>query len=308
MTHPARDQWAQWLLHRRFGGNPQQQKKIEERLAQIRDHVLQRARIKAEETMLDVGCGDGLIAFGALDAVGEQGTVIFSDISQDLLDHCHTLAQQMHMLDRSQFLQASAEDLSALASQSVDVVTTRSVLIYVKKKREAFQHFYRVLKPGGRLSLFEPINRFAFSDSASPHRFFGYEIGPVRPLIQKVWTSYRRAQPSQDNPMMDFDERDLFTFAERAGFAEVHLELQASVVPGGTEWDDEDERHRWETFLKSSPNPLAPTFEEAMQQTLTAEEAEQLTAYLRPLVEKNQREERSSVAYLWAVKHARTSV
>lgn len=107
--------------------------------------------------------------------------------------------------------------------------------------------------------------------------------------------------------MMDFDERDLFTFAERAGFAEVHLELQASAVPGGAEWDDEDEQHRWETFLKSSPNPLAPTFEEAMQQTLTAEEAEQLTAYLRPLVEKNQREERFSVAYLWAVKHSGTS-
>ena len=35
--------------------------------------------------MLDVECGDGLIAFGALDRVGEEGVVIFSDISQDLL-------------------------------------------------------------------------------------------------------------------------------------------------------------------------------------------------------------------------------
>jgi hypothetical protein len=40
-----------------------------------------------------------------------------------------------------------------------------------------------------------------------------------------------------------------------------------------------------------------------MQRALTADEAEQLVAYLRPLVEKNQREERFSVAYLWAVKH-----
>ncbi|HEY7415379.1 MAG TPA: hypothetical protein VH593_09315 [Ktedonobacteraceae bacterium] len=45
-----------------------------------------------------------------------------------------------------------------------------------------------------------------------------------------------------------------------------------------------------------------------MQQTLTAEETEQLTAYLRPLVDKDQREERSSVAYLWAVKHPITSM
>lgn len=219
-----------------------------------------------------------------------------------LSTRCRTLAQQMHVLDRCQFLRASAEDLSALEGQSVDVVTTRSVLIYVKNKWAAFQHFYRVLKPHGRLSLFEPINRFAFSESESSRRFFGYEVRPVMSLIQKVWMSYRHAQPVQDNPMVDFDERDLVTFAERAGFPEVHLELQTSIVPGGAEWDIEDEQHRWEIFLKSSPNPLAPTVEEAIQQMLTDAEAEQLTAYLRPLVEKNRREERSSVAYLWAVK------
>jgi arsenite methyltransferase len=46
--------------------------------------------------VLDVGCGDGLIAFGALDRVGEEGQVIFSDISQDLLDHCRSLAESVH--------------------------------------------------------------------------------------------------------------------------------------------------------------------------------------------------------------------
>ena len=45
-----------------------------------------------------------------------------------------------------------------MADGSVDVVTTRSVLIYVKDKAAALREFYRVLKPGGRVSLFEPIN------------------------------------------------------------------------------------------------------------------------------------------------------
>jgi ubiquinone/menaquinone biosynthesis C-methylase UbiE len=43
---------------------------------------------------------------------------------------------------------------------SVDAVTTRSVLIYVAQKQQVIHEFCRVLKPGGRLSLFEPINRF----------------------------------------------------------------------------------------------------------------------------------------------------
>src|SRR5712692_4469659 len=135
MANPTRDHWAQWLLHRRFGGNPQRGKMMVEGLSKVRDHVLQQAKITAGESVLDVGCGDGLIAFGALDMVGEQGKVIFSDISQDLLDHCHALAQQMQVLDRCQFLQASAQDLSVVESQSVDMVTTRSVLIYVGEKR-----------------------------------------------------------------------------------------------------------------------------------------------------------------------------
>ncbi len=269
-----------------------------ERLSEIRDHVLQHASIREGESVLDVGCGDGLIAFGALDYVGEQGKVIFSDISQDLLDHSRTLAQQMQVLDRCQFLHTTAQQLGALESQSVDVVTTRSVLIYVGEKQQAFRNFYRVLKPNGRLSIFEPINRFAYPEP--PQRFFGYEVTPVMDLTQKVLVLYGS---SNYDPMMDFDERDLFEFAEQAGFAEVHLELQTTVIPAMQEKDAEDELHRWETFLKSSPNPLAPTLEEAMQQALTAAEAERLTTYLRPLVEKNQKVERSSVAYLWAVKH-----
>jgi arsenite methyltransferase len=56
--------------------------------------------------------------------------VIFSDISQDRLAYCQALAQQRGVCERYWFLQASADDLSALDEASIDMVTTRSVLIY----------------------------------------------------------------------------------------------------------------------------------------------------------------------------------
>jgi ubiquinone/menaquinone biosynthesis C-methylase UbiE len=131
MTSNTQDQWTQWLLHRRFGGDLQRGQAMLQELAVWRDRILERATVAEGETVLDVGCGDGLTAFGALDRVGEDGVVIFSDISQDLLDHCRSLAEQMQTLGRCRFVRAPADDLAALAPGSVDVVTTRSVLIYV---------------------------------------------------------------------------------------------------------------------------------------------------------------------------------
>jgi len=214
MTDSNSDIWSQWLLQRRHGGDPQQLQTVLAYLRPIRDKVLQGANVRDNDVVLDVGCGDGLIAFGALEQ-NATCTVIFSDISQDLLDHAQTTARDLGMLERSTFLQAAADDLSLLSDASVDIVTTRSVLIYVAAKQQAFNEFYRVLKPEGRLSIFEPINRFAYPEP--PHLFSGYDVTPVMSLAQKVEAVFRHLQPPESDPMLDFDERDLITWAEQAG-------------------------------------------------------------------------------------------
>jgi ubiquinone/menaquinone biosynthesis C-methylase UbiE len=88
----------------------------------VRDRVLANAAVREGDVVLDVGCGDGLIALGALEKVGQTGRVIFSDISQDLLDHCCSLAQQMGALERCSFVRAPAEELGPIRDRSVDVV------------------------------------------------------------------------------------------------------------------------------------------------------------------------------------------
>jgi arsenite methyltransferase len=158
MTDSELDQWAQWLLHRRHGGDPAELRRTLEVLHPIRDTALDNAGLNVGESLLDVGCGDDLIAFAALDRVGDSGAVIFSDISQDVLDHDHMLANQKGVLDRCRFLRAGAEDLGQIPDASVDAVTTRSVLIYVADRAADFREIHRVLRPGGRLSIFEPIS------------------------------------------------------------------------------------------------------------------------------------------------------
>ena len=94
--------------------------------------------------------------------------------------------------------------------------------------------------------------------------------------------------------MLDFDERDLIRFAQPAGFAEVHLQLNVAV--GSTQ------SLPWQALLNIAGNPRIPTLAEAMQQALTPDEADRFAAHLRPLVEQGHGHQRTAVSYLWATR------
>ena len=292
MTKLQRDIWSEWLLRRRFGGDAEQMKAQMVGLHRVRDKVLERTSLKDGEILLDVGCGDGLIAFGALER-SNTVRVVFADISQDLLHHAQDTAQKLGAFNRCQFICAPADNLSAMPNDSVDVVTTRSVLIYVQAKQHAFSEFYRVLRPEGRISIFEPINQFAVPEQ--PHRFLGYDVTPIAELAQKVKAVYQHRQPIESDPMFDFDERDLVAFTEQAGFREIHLELQIEVKP-------KNKQANWDTMLRMALNPKLPTLEEAMQEALSYTERQAFTSHLRPLVDTGQGINREASAYLWATK------
>jgi arsenite methyltransferase len=284
-----RDIWAEWLSHHRSGGDPEVRRELLEKLAEVRDKVLDRAGFAPGESLLDVGCGEGLIGFGALER--GAGHVVFSDISQNLLDFCRERAEALGVSERCSFVKASAHELGDLADSSVDVVTTRSVLIYVVEKERAFQEFFRVLGSSGRMSLFEPINRFGMDERRQG--FWGYPSDGLHDLGERVERVYEAIQPPSD-PMLDFDERDLVRFAENAGFFPLDLELQAEV-----RWTDPKP---WPAFLNSSGNPKIPTIAQTMDEVLSPEEREEFAEHLRPLVEQGRGIWRMATAYLKAVK------
>lgn len=264
------DVWASWLLTRRDGGDGAVRAGQAPSLAAFRDGVLDRADLAPDDVVLDVGCGTGLIGFGALDRLGPHGRVIFSDVSPDLLAECRRTAGEDA---RCAFLQASADDLHRLADASVNVVTTRSVLIYSGRKAAAFAEFHRVLRPGGRLSIFEPINRFPLRHR--PHDLFGLGDSPVAELLAKVADKFRGGAGST---LVDFDERDLIDWARSAGFAAIELDYRAQLdVPAEPIPD-------WAALQRTAPNPLAPTYGEAIAAALTDDERERLDDFMTGLV------------------------
>jgi ubiquinone/menaquinone biosynthesis C-methylase UbiE len=283
------------VLSRRDGDDARVSQQAADALAVYRDGVLDRAAIAAGDTVLDVGTGAGLIAFGALSRVGPTGRVIFSDISADLLDECRRRAEADGVLDQCRFVDAGADDLRGLADASVDVVATRSVLIYVARKAAAFAEFARVLRPGGRLSIFEPINSFA--GTAPRFGLYGLDMEPVDDLVAKVRDVYAGGV-TEHNPMLNFDERDLLRWVREAGFTAVAMDYRAEIdVPERLPTTD------WDVLRRTAPNPLAPTLDEAIARALTDEERERFERHVRPAL-ANGAPTRKTVAtvYLRAVR------
>jgi arsenite methyltransferase len=125
------------------------------------------------------------------------------------------------------------------------------------------------------------------------------EIAEIEDLVAKVAGEVSRAEEDAGglDPMIDFDERDLIILAEAAGFDDIQLDLTVEVR-NNAEWRPRD----WNLFLDSSPNPLAPTFREAMREALTANEQERLAQVLRPQVEEGGGTTRFARAFLIARK------
>jgi arsenite methyltransferase len=283
------DRWAQWLLERRHGGDNGEFERLLPELDQFRERVIANAEITSGDIVLDVGTGNGLIGFAALERVGPRGRVIFSDVSADLLEECKRLATELGVLDRSELVEASADALP-LADESVDVVTTRSVLIYLLDKEPALREFHRVLKPAGRLSMFEPINRFCQDEKYLT--YYGLSITGVEHLADKIV----KARGQEEHPLTNFDERDLLHWTREAGFDQIRMDYRAELKV-----------ERWarsaDVFLHSSGNPLDPTPAEEMMKALDPDERAEFEAHIRATISSEPlMQERRAGVYLRAVK------
>ncbi|HVC82745.1 MAG TPA: methyltransferase domain-containing protein [Chloroflexota bacterium] len=284
--HQELECWSRRQLHTRFRGP--YGKETLEFLCTIRDKVLDRAGLQPGEWVLDVGSGDGLLAFGALHRVFPGGLVILDDISQDHLDVCTEVAREAGVEERLRFVRNDATDLRDVPDHSVDAVITRSVLLYVEDKAKAAAEFRRVLRSGGRVSLFEPISSAATAD----HRF-GIDPGPVALLAARVEEAFRALQSPQTQAMLNFDERDLLRVFEAAGFTHLELELRASVKR-------EQQSLAWFDALLNGPtNPRIPTMRQAISAALTPDEAAAYLAHYRRAVAGGPITTRQAMAYLW---------
>jgi ubiquinone/menaquinone biosynthesis C-methylase UbiE len=225
---------------------------------------------------------------------------VLADVSAPLLKRAEEVAIECGVRTQCTFLQTSAERLDGVADECADAVTTRAVLAYVADKAAAASQFHRVLKPGGRISIAEPIYQDEAIRLAALTDFLLSRPADPSNAEARLMQRWGAAQlPStmaeiKENALTNFSERDLIVLVGNAGFREIHLELHIDIVKAIPV--------PWDTFIDIAPRPGTPTLRELFSSHFSAIEQSQFEGGLRRQVESGERTERSTIAYLTARK------
>jgi ubiquinone/menaquinone biosynthesis C-methylase UbiE len=111
----------------------------------------QFARIKAGNTVIDLGSGAGNDCFIARKETGESGKVIGIDFTPEMIGKARNNVEKLGY-NNVEFRQGDIENMP-LADNMADVVVSNCVLNLVPNKDAVFREIYRVLKPGGHFSI-----------------------------------------------------------------------------------------------------------------------------------------------------------
>lgn len=172
------------------------------------------AELKAGEVVLDLGSGGGIDCFLAARKVGPEGRVIGLDMTPEMVKLARRNAKKMGA-ENVDFRYGEMEEIP-LPDESVDVILSNCVINLSPDKDAVFGEAYRVLRPGGRMSVSDIV--------------IDGELPPPVRVHMDAWAGCIAGA---------LDEKVYIEKIRSAGFDRVNINSRTYVQLGeGKEWEE----------------------------------------------------------------------
>lgn len=183
------------------------------REGELRGKMVDLARLKPGETVLDVGCGTGTLAIAAKRRVGSTGKVHGIDASPEMIARAGKKARKAGI--EIEFRNANIEALPFQDAQ-VDAVLSTLMLHHLPRKvrENGLREIRRVLKPGGRALIVD------FSQSERP-----------KGLIGRLHHGHGHVTPAEVAALLKAADLNVIDSGP-VGFRDMHFALAASPCCG----------------------------------------------------------------------------
>ena len=169
--------------------------------------MIEQARIREGESVLDVAGGAGEPSLTIAETVGPTGSVTCTDATSKMVEAARREANRRG-LTNMQFRQCTADSLP-FADNSFDVVVSRLGVMFFPDTVAALREMLRVLRPNGRLAL------------AVWHKS---DLNPFCYVVSRVMERHVKAPPA------DPDAPNAFRFAEPGKLTRVMTEAGVQDV------------------------------------------------------------------------------
>jgi arsenite methyltransferase len=181
------------------------------------------AELQAGEVVLDLGSGGGVDCFLAARKVGPGGRVIGLDMTPDMIRLARRNARKMGVANVD-FRYGEMEDIP-LPDASVDVIISNCVINLSPDKDTVFAEAYRVLRPGGRLTVSDIVTDGELPQSirSSLHAWAGCVAGA---LDESEYLAKMRAAGLEQVEVLSRDYVKISEFEEWEG-------VQAALAEAG---------------------------------------------------------------------------
>ena len=214
------------------------------------------------QSVLDVGCGTGLVSHLVAAKVGARGSVVGIDLSARMLD----LARR-NSRPNTTFMAMAAEQMFFRAG-SFDLVTYGQSLPYLVDPMKSLDEAVHLLRPGGRIAL--SLHRRSLQTEAQD--LFYSVLGDLA-------ASHHLRVPRHSPERSVFGEREnLPRLLEELGFTDLRL---TEMVTGGRAKSPRE----W-TQLMAGSGPLPNTLISVLGPRLRAQFEAQLAEAMEPLGEE----------------------